>query len=150
MPLSVLVSSRPSHPPFASFFYPLQSADSLHAYITVPFRLASSWLPSSFSLFLSRCFLVSFICPSFSFYSFHFCLSSPLFSSIICFASTSPSPRNDPRSLPLSLCPTSQLFRNDVIRAIGVDLITFSKKFLWWNCLVQILVIIDFCQIMSI
>lgn len=120
--------------PGSLLLHPFCSADSLRrAYITeILSRFIMVAIVLSFSLSLSHSFVASlhplyipFSLPSI--YSLHL-RSSLLFSSIICLAPPPPF-CNDPRSLPLSLCPTSQPFRNDVICAIGVDLAVFSRGF---------------------
>jgi len=141
VPLSVLVSSRPSHPPSAF----LLLSPQIDGFATCLYHgtISSCFIMAAIVLFLSLSLLpcIFQVFPSLFIRYISVCR---LRSSLASYASplSPPSLCNDPRSLPLSLCPTGQLFRNDVIRAIGVDSITFLKNPIW-NCLmVQILVII--------
>lgn len=81
-----LSSSRPSHPPLL-LPSSIPSNQRIHYMLISRYHFVSLHHGCHRSLSLS--FLVSFMCPSFSFYSFHLCLLSPLFFSIICFASIS-------------------------------------------------------------
>lgn len=119
-------------PPFLVPFSNIPSARQIHCGVLISRRfclvllcLSSFSISLSLSLVTSPCIL--YISPLPSLPSIH---SIRLYSSLASYAWAPPPPFcNDPRSLPLSLCPTSQPFRNDVIDDIGVDLAVFSRGF---------------------